>query len=99
MENTGHFGGSKYSLAELVKEANTTGKVPDYLVDGDIIQGLNPSVFITSKLASMTDQDIMTTWDALSRGWDSNAFLDPEHGITMDNWAEAVYFEKTRRGL
>jgi len=53
---------------------------------------------ISRKLASMSDDDIRVTWEALQQGWDSS-FWDAEHRITMDDWAENVYSEKSVRSL
>ena len=54
---------------------------------------------IGRKLASMSDDDISVTWEALRVGWQSDKLWDPENGITMDDWAEAVYSEKSERGI
>lgn len=53
---------------------------------------------IGRKLGSMSDDDILVTWEALGKGI-PEGFWDPEHGITMDDWTEAVYSEKSIRGL
>ena len=50
------------------------------------------------KLGSMNDADILVTWNALQGGI-PEGFWDPTNGITMDDWAEAVYSEKSERGL
>ena len=54
---------------------------------------------IHEKLDSMSNADILVTWGALSQGWHSDELWDREHGITMDDWAEAVHSEKSGRGL
>ena len=54
---------------------------------------------IDAKLRSMTDDDIRATWEALRSGWGSRSFWDAEHDISMDDWAEAVYSEKSERGI
>ena len=54
---------------------------------------------VDRKLKSMSNDDIFTTWEALIGGYDGDSFWNPEHGITMDEWANAVYMEKGRRGF
>ncbi|GEM_PF-4339839 len=68
------------------------------LRDGDVVQGLNPNVRITTKLKSMSDADILKVWSFLQKDT-LEGFWDLDHKITMQEWAEAVYSEKTRRGL
>ena len=53
---------------------------------------------IGRKLGSMSDDDILVTWEALGKGI-PEGFWDAEHGITMDDWAGVVYSEKSARGL
>ena len=50
------------------------------------------------KLDSMSNHDIHVTWDAL-RDYDPSEYYDEEGGVTMDDWAEAVYSEKGKRGI
>lgn len=53
---------------------------------------------IYEKLAAMSDRDIMIIWRALAN-YDPSEYYDRENNITMDDWAEAVYSERSRRGL
>ncbi|MBI3046536.1 MAG: hypothetical protein HYY86_03325 [Candidatus Harrisonbacteria bacterium] len=53
---------------------------------------------IGRKLASMSNDDILVTWEALQGGI-PEGFWAQENGISMDDWAEAVYSEKSERGL
>lgn len=54
---------------------------------------------LDTKLKSMSDDDILATWEALRPGWDSESFWDKENDIAMTDWAEAIYSKKSRRGL
>lgn len=53
---------------------------------------------IYEKLAKMSNQQLKTTWEALS-DYDSYEMYDAANNISMDNWAEAVYSEMDRRGI
>lgn len=54
---------------------------------------------LDAKLKSMSNADILETWEALKPETDDKSFWDEENDITMGDWIEAVYSEKTRRGL
>lgn len=50
------------------------------------------------KIEAMSDDNLMIVWNALG-DYDPKAMYDAEAGITMDDWAEMVYGEVTKRGL
>jgi hypothetical protein len=53
---------------------------------------------INQKLEQMSDSSLLAVWEGL-RNYDPTEMYDVERGITMDEWAEAVYSEISLRGL
>lgn len=53
---------------------------------------------LIERVKAMSDNDIMIIWRAL-RHYDPHDYYDKEQQITMDQWAEIIYSERSQRGL
>ncbi|MDP2684671.1 MAG: hypothetical protein Q8P20_06555 [bacterium] len=58
-----------------------------------------------AKLEAMDDNEILSVWEALNHVPDNfesqkkKDMWDRDAGITMDEWAEAVFSEKSKRNI
>jgi hypothetical protein len=51
-----------------------------------------------AKIEALTNQELLAVWTALKH-YDPKDFYDRQHSITMDDWANAIYSNISRRGL
>lgn len=71
----------------------------------DKVQGRDQSVnqpwqMIANRVRQMDNARVRFTWDALGRhSWGSEDYYDRAANVSMDDWAQMIYGEMSRRGL
>ena len=55
---------------------------------------------MNEKLAAVSNDDLLAIWESLKHvDCGTNEYYDRERDLTMFDWANAVYSEKTARGI